>query len=253
VRPAPGALPDRRSARAKGTDGKGKDGKGKDGKGKDGKGKDKAAPKAPLPRSARRLRAVAASGLMLGLTGALGADVVQGVKGAKPAVSSAGPAAKPTVSPTVRTSRGSRSTSTAPSGGRSASASPKPTATFNPQTNTYTLPNTVLFETGSAKLRADAVATLQQVVQALTRDKRYGQVRITGYTDDTGSTAYNLRLSSERAAAVKQYLDGYLAPPSFMLTAAGEGESNFVARNNTEAGREKNRRVQIVVPPPPAQ
>jgi outer membrane protein OmpA-like peptidoglycan-associated protein len=241
----PESLPDRRSTRAKR-----KDGKGKDGKGKDGKGKDKAGPKAPLPRSARRLRAVAASVLMLGLAGALGAYVVQGVKGAKPAVSSAGPAAQPTASPTARTTRGARSTSTAPSGNRSASVSPKPTATFNPATNTYTFTNTVLFELNSSALRPEARKALQEVVAALIGQKRYGDITVTGYTDNTGTDQINMRLSLRRAQSVKDFLTPLLPPAHFTVQAYGKGASNYVARNRTEAGREQNRRVEILVPEP---
>jgi outer membrane protein OmpA-like peptidoglycan-associated protein len=255
--PAEDAAPELRSTTAKGK-GKRKDSKGEDGKGKDGKdGKDKAAPKPPLSRKARRLRGIAAGVLMLGVTGALGAYVVQGVKGAKTTVASAAPSAKHKPSPTGKGSRGGASSSGSSStksgaGSGSSSSTPSSKPTFDPKTNTYTLPNTVLFETDSATLRKEAVATLDQVVTVLVTEKRYGVVRITGYTDDTGPSGYNLRLSSERALTVKQYLVARLPSPRFTVSAIGKGESGNVASNGTVAGREKNRRVQIHVPDPSA-
>jgi outer membrane protein OmpA-like peptidoglycan-associated protein len=245
--------------KGKSKDGKRKDGKRKDGKGKDGKdGKDKAAPKPPLSRKARRLRGIAAGVLMLGVAGALGAYVVQGVKGAKTTVASAAPSAKHKASPTGKASRGAAS-STGPSGGKSGSASgagsgssstasSKPT--FDPKTRTYTFKNTVLFELNSSALRPEAQNALRDVAAALIGQKRYGDVVVTGFTDSTGTTTINMRLSLRRASSVKDFLSPLLPPEHFTVLAYGKGASHYVASNSTEAGREKNRRVQIHVPDP---
>jgi outer membrane protein OmpA-like peptidoglycan-associated protein len=237
---APEAGPDRASTKRKGRDDKGRDGKD---------GRDKAPPKAPLSRTARRLRGAAAGLLMLGLAGALGAYVVQGVTGAKGPVTSA-PSARPTVSATARASRGA-APSTSPSTARSArSAKPAPTPTFNPRTNTYTFTNTVLFELNSSALRPEARTALQEVVAALIGQKRYGDVVVTGYTDDTGTAQINMRLSLRRARSVKNFLTPLLPPGHFTVQAYGKGASNFAVPNTSEAGREQNRRVQIAVPDP---
>jgi outer membrane protein OmpA-like peptidoglycan-associated protein len=248
--PVPEALADRRSVRAKGkAKAEGEDAKdGRDGK--DGRGKDKAGPKAPLPRSARRRRAAAAGVLMLGLAGALGAYVVQGVKGAKAPVTSGAPSTSPTASASARGTRGAASSSAAPSVSRSASASPKPSATFNPETNTYTFTNRILFEINSSALRPEARKALQDVVAALKGQQRYGDVVVTGYTDDTGGTDTNMRLSLSRAQVVRNFLTPLLPPGDFTVHAYGRGESSFAVPNTSEANREQNRRVQIVVPRP---
>ena len=185
---------------------------------------------------------------MLGLAGVLAGYVAQGVRGAKPDVRSAGPAARPTASPTAKGSRGGASSSSAPAGSRS--AAPKPSASFNPQTNTYTFTNRILFEINSSALRPEARKALQEVVAALKGQKRYGEVVVTGYTDDTGGTTTNLRLSLARAQVVKTFLMPLLPVEHFTVRAYGRGETNFAVQNTSEANREQNRRVQIVVPKP---
>jgi outer membrane protein OmpA-like peptidoglycan-associated protein len=246
VPPAPEAVPDRRGTRRK-------DGQDKDGDGKDGKGKDRHGPKAPMSRSARRLRAVAATMLMLGLVGAVGAVLVQGVKGSKAPGTAAASSAKATASPTGKASRGAGSSSrpsTSRSGSGSASPSAAPKPTFDPKTSSFTFRNTVLFELNSSDLRPEARRGLADVVAALIGEKRYGTVIVIGYTDNTGTAQINNRLSLRRARSVKDFLTPLLPRAHFMVQASGMGASNFVATNRTAAGREKNRRVQIVVPRP---
>ena len=72
------------------------------------------------------------------------------------------------------------------------------------------------------------------------------RLAIEGYTDSTGGDELNRKLSQDRADAVR----GYLAEqglPTVSVTAQGFGKSEPVADNTTAAGRQKNRRVEIVV------
>jgi len=69
---------------------------------------------------------------------------------------------------------------------------------------------------------------------------------IEGYTDSTGSAEYNQALSEKRAYALQSYLVSMGLDPRAM-TAQGFGMNNPVADNSTAAGRQKNRRVEIVV------
>lgn len=71
-------------------------------------------------------------------------------------------------------------------------------------------------------------------------------VLIIGHTDDTGSDAYNSRLSERRAESVKNFatMQGI---PSQRLNTQGKGEGEPIAENTTEDGRAKNRRVEIVI------
>jgi outer membrane protein OmpA-like peptidoglycan-associated protein len=71
--------------------------------------------------------------------------------------------------------------------------------------------------------------------------------RLEGYTDNVGSDQYNLQLSMKRAGAVRDYLISQ-GVPSANLTAAGFGSTNPAAPNATAAGRERNRRVEMLIP-----
>ncbi len=72
------------------------------------------------------------------------------------------------------------------------------------------------------------------------------RLEVDGYTDSIGGDAYNFKLSEQRAGAVRDYLAGE-GLPADGLTAFGFGKDNPVASNQTAAGRQKNRRVELVV------
>ena len=72
------------------------------------------------------------------------------------------------------------------------------------------------------------------------------RLEVDGYTDSVGSEEYNLKLSDHRAEGVRSYLIGEgIAPDN--VTSKGFGKDNPVASNDTAAGRQKNRRVEMVV------
>ena len=107
------------------------------------------------------------------------------------------------------------------------------------------LKNDILFDVNSAVLSTDAMKTLTDLNRVL---KKYPKNRIVvqGFTDSTGSEAYNQKLSTQRAQAVYNYLiSGGLKTLS--ITYVGYGESNPVASNDTEAGRAQNRRVVLSI------
>ncbi len=103
----------------------------------------------------------------------------------------------------------------------------------------------VLFETGKYALSQDAqlkLAKLSGIIQA-----HPGlNLAIEGYTDTTGTADFNLKLSQQRADAVRTFLiaQGLSADT---ITSKGMGEANPVADNSTAAGRKLNRRVEIIV------
>jgi outer membrane protein OmpA-like peptidoglycan-associated protein len=72
------------------------------------------------------------------------------------------------------------------------------------------------------------------------------KLAIEGYTDNVGGAAKNQALSEKRAEAVKTYLVSNSGVPAERLTAKGFGSSKPAASNDTEAGRQKNRRVELV-------
>jgi outer membrane protein OmpA-like peptidoglycan-associated protein len=72
------------------------------------------------------------------------------------------------------------------------------------------------------------------------------KIQVEGHTDAIGSDDYNQKLSEQRAGSVRDYLTGQGVPGN-MVTAIGFGKQNPVASNDTAAGRQQNRRVELVV------
>lgn len=109
----------------------------------------------------------------------------------------------------------------------------------------------VTFEFDQARLRPDARTILAEVADTL---KRYPQleVEIAGHTDNFGSEDYNQRLSQQRAEAVRDALVA-LGIDAARIAAAGYGESQPVADNESDDGREYNRRVEMRIKNLPAQ
>jgi len=103
------------------------------------------------------------------------------------------------------------------------------------------------FEVDSAVIKPGFYSTLDTIAGIVTR---YGKTRlvISGHTDSTGAEAYNQRLSEQRAEAVQRYLLAEGVLPQ-RLTAVGYGERQPIASNDTPAGRQLNRRVDILIIP----
>ncbi|MCX8043452.1 MAG: OmpA family protein [Desulfobacterota bacterium] len=104
-----------------------------------------------------------------------------------------------------------------------------------------------LFDVNSSSIKPGAYQEIDRVAEVL---KKYPQtrIRIEGHTDSTGSEDYNQRLSEQRAEAVKNALITRGIDPA-RLETIGLGESAPIADNNTEAGRQMNRRVRVVIIP----
>ena len=108
------------------------------------------------------------------------------------------------------------------------------------------LPADVLFDFDKAEVRPDAAQALARLATVI-RAYPGGQVRIEGHTDNKGNDAYNQRLSERRAASVKSWLTEREGISTGQLTTSGAGESRPVADNTTDAGRQRNRRVEVVI------
>jgi outer membrane protein OmpA-like peptidoglycan-associated protein len=102
-----------------------------------------------------------------------------------------------------------------------------------------------LFATGRAELKPGAGANLDRVTTFLTEyPKRTAAIQ--GFTDSMGTEEYNMDLSQRRADAVKGYLVGR-GVGSERLTSSGRGENMPVGDNASVAGRQQNRRVEVVI------
>ncbi|POX59829.1 hypothetical protein C3492_30205 [Streptomyces sp. Ru62] len=112
---------------------------------------------------------------------------------------------------------------------------------------TFALQAEVLFDKDSAKLGAEAKARIAGIAEEI-RKQNATQVRVFGFTDNLGSSAHGDTLSKQRANAVQAVLDQDLNTPSITFDVRGYGEQYPIADNSTEAGRKKNRRVEVSFP-----
>jgi outer membrane protein OmpA-like peptidoglycan-associated protein len=114
------------------------------------------------------------------------------------------------------------------------------------------LASDVLFDFDSYKLRPEAAETLRKVGQVAVAYPR-STMTIEGHTDGKGTHPYNMKLSEERAASVKSWLVQNAGIPATRINTRGWGETKPIAPNrkpdgsDDPAGREKNRRVEIVL------
>ena len=114
-----------------------------------------------------------------------------------------------------------------------------------------TFKSDVMFDTNSSVIKPAAYASgeIDRVAQILNKYQDT-TIKVVGYTDSTGSETYNLQLSEQRANSVKNALVVKNVNAA-RITALGMGESNPIADNATEGGRQLNRRVAIIIEPTP--
>jgi outer membrane protein OmpA-like peptidoglycan-associated protein len=103
----------------------------------------------------------------------------------------------------------------------------------------------VLFDTGRYTLKPGAREKLAKISGIVLAHPTL-KLEVEGHTDSVGGDAYNQTLSEQRARAVQEYLVAQGVSPA-KVTAKGFGKTMPVADNNTPAGRQRNRRVELVV------
>ncbi|PWR20080.1 OmpA family protein [Zavarzinia compransoris] len=103
----------------------------------------------------------------------------------------------------------------------------------------------VYFDVDSAVVKPESKDQLDQVAALLKSDPAL-KLLVTGHTDSTGDFAHNMKLSADRAASVVAALVGTYGIEAARLTSAGLGSTSPVAPNDTEEGRGRNRRVELV-------
>jgi outer membrane protein OmpA-like peptidoglycan-associated protein len=108
-----------------------------------------------------------------------------------------------------------------------------------------TMTNQTAFEVDSTAIKPAFHSTMDKLADVVVR---YGKTTLTvvGHTDSSGTSGYNQRLSERRALSVAQYLEAHRVN-GMRLATAGKGETQPVASNSTESGRQANRRVEIYV------
>lgn len=103
----------------------------------------------------------------------------------------------------------------------------------------------ILFNTGSSTLRHTSIAPLEKLAAMLKQNPGI-HLDILGYTDNLGIESANLKISSERAVAVKDYLSSQGIAVS-RLKSEGMGSQNPIASNKTQMGRQANRRIEFCI------
>ena len=105
------------------------------------------------------------------------------------------------------------------------------------------IPSDISFDTGRADIKPNLQPILDQFAQGLNSQPNT-EIRIVGHTDSTGSDAVNNPLSVNRAASARDYLASR-GVDSRRIQIDGRGSHEAIGDNNTEAGRAKNRRIEI--------
>ncbi len=104
------------------------------------------------------------------------------------------------------------------------------------------------FDSGASNIKPQNVELLNKVEKAIDVFPQ-SEILIEGHTDSFGGDDLNQQLSQERAISVEQYMINAMRIPSYRLIATGYGETRPVASNETESGRARNRRIDIVIRP----
>jgi outer membrane protein OmpA-like peptidoglycan-associated protein len=116
-----------------------------------------------------------------------------------------------------------------------------------PRGTVITLPGAVLFPTAKWDLLPGATQKLDQVAEALKNQADHKMV-VEGHTDSQGTESSNMELAQRRAQSVRDYLVSR-GVPSDIISSVGIGQGRPVGDNSTAAGRQQNRRVEIIVQP----
>lgn len=106
-----------------------------------------------------------------------------------------------------------------------------------------TFDNSLLFDFGSFQLQPQTQESLRNMAKTLKQDE-HTLFLVEGHTDSIGSEAFNQDLSKKRAQSVSNFLINEGVQAS-RFKVIGQGESNPIASNNTDSGRQQNRRVEI--------
>ncbi len=104
------------------------------------------------------------------------------------------------------------------------------------------------FDSGASDIRPESFDLLGKVENAIDVFPR-SELIIEGHTDSYGGDEFNQSLSQQRAESVQQYMINAMRIPAYRLIATGYGETRPIASNETESGRQRNRRIDIVIRP----
>jgi OOP family OmpA-OmpF porin len=126
-------------------------------------------------------------------------------------------------------------------------AAPEPEKRVEIRDNKIVINEKVQFEFDSAKILPVSHDLLNEVAQVIKDNPQIKKILVEGHASSEGSDDYTLTLSDKRANSVMKYLPKQGGIPKEMLSAEGFGETRPIASNDTEDGKEKNRRVEFTI------
>lgn len=121
---------------------------------------------------------------------------------------------------------------------------PEPKPRVEVRDNKIEIHEKIQFDYNKATIKPVSHSLLDEVVDVIKKHPHIKKIRVEGHASSEGDAEYNLKLSDRRAKSVKDYLVEHGIPDN-ALTSQGYGATRPIADNDTEAGREKNRRVEF--------
>ena len=110
------------------------------------------------------------------------------------------------------------------------------------------MPDDILFEFGESEITSEGEQSIKEIAEWLETKEYKGTIKVYGHTDNVGSDAFNQELSENRAKNVHRSLTSYLSNESlYDFEVEGFGKREPIATNETDEGRERNRRVEILI------
>jgi outer membrane protein OmpA-like peptidoglycan-associated protein len=125
-------------------------------------------------------------------------------------------------------------------------ATPEPPKRVEVKADHIEINEKIQFELDKAEIKEASHGLLNEIVDVLKQHEDIKKVDILGHTDSDGTDEYNKDLSDRRAKAVLQYLVGH-GVEKRRLSAKGLGEGKPIADNESDEGKEKNRRVEFLI------
>jgi outer membrane protein OmpA-like peptidoglycan-associated protein len=104
----------------------------------------------------------------------------------------------------------------------------------------------IQFDTNKTTIKPESDDLLDEIVSVIKENAFIHKVSIEGHTDSDGSDSYNMKLSDGRAKSVMDYLVAH-GIDAARLTSKGYGETKPIAKNDTDDGKEQNRRVEFLI------
>lgn len=124
---------------------------------------------------------------------------------------------------------------------------PEPEKRVEVRDNKIVINEKVQFELDSARILEVSHSLLNEVADVIRKNPQIKELLVEGHASSDGSDSHNLTLSDKRAKAVMNYLTGKAGIDKKMIKAKGYGETKPIASNDTEDGREQNRRVEFTI------